>query len=112
MNKFLESMKSFSLVDMYGGILVFVPEYQEFVTIQFGDGTNIDILADGNDDYIMYDVYEFDGIDFVKGDGGIIEFNNEKSAYGYDIVKTIPDVLSYHYTSMPIIIPLHTFSGN
>lgn len=112
MGRFLESIKSFSLIDAFGGILIFVPKYHEFVTIQFGDGTNIDILSEDNDDYLMYDVYEFDGIEFVKGDGGMMEFNSSKSGYGYDIIKTVPDVLTYHYSDMPIIIPLHTFSGN
>lgn len=82
--EYKEILQGYSLVDNYGGILVYMPEYLEFVSVQFGDGTNLDSLSEENDDYLIYDIFEFDGIDFVKGDGGMIEFNSEKSEYGYD----------------------------
>ena len=109
--EYKEILKGYSLVDDYGGILIYLPEYLEFVSVQFGDGTNLDSLSEENDDYLMYDIFEFDGIDFVKGDGGMIEFNSEKSEYGYDIINTVVDVLFYHYEVFPKIIPIHTFSG-
>ena len=39
-------------LNAYGGILLWIPEYNEFVDAAFGDGMNLDSLEDGYNDYI------------------------------------------------------------
>ena len=38
--------------DNYGGLLLWIPKYKEFLSMHFGDGTNADDLEEGCEDYI------------------------------------------------------------
>lgn len=107
----LSKLKSFSFQNEYGGILLWIPDKNEFLSVSFGDGSNTD---DNYDDYLVITTYEFaDSVvfadHFIEKDGGQIDFNNDTSNYNYDITKTVCDVLEFMYGEIYDFIPLQTY---
>lgn len=80
-----------------GGILLQSIEKPDvFVKVYFGNGTNNDQLEDDCDDYIMIDILKIDNHgDFSVIDGGMLEFNQEKSGYEGSIINTLPDAFDF-----------------
>lgn len=80
-----------------GGILLqSIEDPNIFVKVCFGNGTNNDQLDDDCDDYIMIDILKIDNHgDFSVIDGGMLEFNQEKSRYEGSIINTLPDAFDF-----------------
>ena len=101
----LHKLNSFSFQNEYGGILLWIPSKNEFLSASFGDGSNTD---DNYDDYIFITTYEFKD-NFIEKDGGQLDFNNNTSNYNYDITKAVCDVLEFMYGNIYDFIPLQTY---
>ena len=91
------------------GILLYIPELNQFCAISFGDGTNSDSLEEGCDDYIYIACYEYVCGDFEEFDGGQLDYNTEEENYNGDITNAVYDALNFMYDDVPDFIPLHTF---
>lgn len=79
-------------------LTVFVPVQNVYLKMWFGDGTNMDTLCEGCDNYIMYNLYDSD---FEEIDGGMMEFNNYASHYVDDIRRAAVDVVDFACGRMP-----------
>ena len=80
-----------------GGIVFRVKNKENlFISIKFGDGTNGDVLEDDCDDYIMFDLLQINqDLELESFDGGMFEFNQEKSKYEGSILNALEDVLDF-----------------
>lgn len=67
------------------GVLLYLSEYDHFVSAFFGDGCNLDPddMENGYNDYINLNTYKYDPVEFIEDDGGMLMFNNEKGAATY-----------------------------
>lgn len=79
------------------GILIYIPEVKQYLSISFGDGTNGNNLCEGCNDYIYISQFEFDNGSFEEVDGGQLDFNTEVAGYNNNICNTIYDVLDFIY---------------
>lgn len=107
----IEQLKGFKNADEFfehNGILLYIPFFDHFCAISFGDGTNSDSLEKGCDDYIYIAVYQFDESDGFSEeiDGGQLDYNMETAGYGNDITNAVYDALKLIYDHVPNFIPL------
>lgn len=81
-------------INEYESILLFLPEKNEFVFMEYGSGEQLlwEDRKAGYDDYINIQTYSFDG-DFNEEDGGLLMFKNEER----NIYRHIDDVLMEMY---------------
>ena len=105
-------------IDSYGGLLLWVPKYKEFLSMHFGDGTNADELEEGCEDYIYYTQFDIsdgvdvacdESIDLEETDGGQMDIPNA-DVYDNDISKVIPDLLQFIYSEFIEVIPIQFYS--
>lgn len=78
-------------------ILLYIPEFKEYLAFSFGDGTNGDNLCEDCDDYIYITQHEFNNGEFEEVDGGQLDFNTEEKGYNNNICNAIFDVLDFIY---------------
>lgn len=107
-----ELLKEFSGTDM-SGILLYVPIFQEFISISFGSGNNLSIEDEeaGCDSYISYMLHRYSDPEFENNvDGGMLPFNSEEKGYGTDITNAVYDTLCFIYIDIPEFIPLKLFN--
>ena len=84
------NFKNFSVPkDNFGGILLWIPEYKEFLSMHFGDGTNADELEDGCEDYIYYEQLD--------------------PEYDDTISHAIPDLLLFVYDRFTEVVPIKVY---
>ena len=96
--KAIDNFKEFENdIPWYGGIVFRVKNKENlFISIKFGDGTNGDVLEDGCDDYIIFDLLQINqDLELETFDGGMFEFNQEKSKYEGNILNALEDVLDF-----------------
>ncbi len=79
-------------------LTVFVPVQNVYLKMWFGDGTNMDTLCEGCDNYIQYNMYNSD---FEEIDGGQMDFNDYSSHYVDDIRRAAIDVVDFACGRMP-----------
>ena len=94
----LEKFKEYdNTIPWVGGIVFAVKNHKNlFISIKFGDGTNGDVLEDDCDDYIMFDLLQINqDLELESFDGGMFEFNQEKSKYEGSILNALEDVLDF-----------------
>ena len=89
--------------DKYDGVMLWVPDVEEFITIAFGNGSNSGTLEDGCEDYIYFNQYTVDqdtiGDDIMElpeTDGGQMDIESI-DIYDGNIFKAIPDILDFVY---------------
>lgn len=108
------NFKNFSVPkDNFGGILLWIPEYKEFLSMHFGDGTNADELEDGCEDYIYYEqldpeYYDYDSIKLEENDGGQMDIPNA-AVYDDTISHAIPDLLLFVYDRFTEVVPIKVY---
>lgn len=103
--------------DVYGGLLLWIPEYKEFLSFHFGDGTNFDFLEDGCEDYIYYEQFDIcpafesgdEELEFKEKDGGQMDIPNAY-IYNDNIREAIPDLLLFIYDKFTEVIPIQFYS--
>lgn len=88
--------------DNFGGILLWIPEYKEFLSMHFGDGTNADELEDGCEDYIYYEQFD------PEYDCGQMDIPNA-AVYDDTISHAIPDLLLFVYERFTEVIPIKVY---
>ena len=86
----LESM--LSNIPKSDQLTVFVPAQNVYIKMWFGDGTNMDVLCEGCDNYIQYNMYDSD---FEEIDGGQMDFNSYSKYYVDDIRRAAIDVVDF-----------------
>ena len=94
----------------YGGILLWIPENNEFVDAAFGDGSNLDSLTEGNNDYIYIEITRFDRGFCDAENCGIMSLNTEEDNFTYDITKWVYDILERIYFDVPDFVHIKTYS--
>lgn len=105
------NFKNFSVPkDMFGGILLWVPEYKEFLSMHFGDGTNADELEDGCEDCIYYEQLDSEcdcngSIELEENDDGQMDIPNA-AVYDDAISHAIPDLLLFVYERLTEVVPI------
>lgn len=104
----LEKLKPFANNEL-DGIMLYLPFYDTYFSVAFGNGTNIDVLEEGCNDYLYIVLYEYNGVDFEETDGGQLDFNTEEEQYDEDITKAVYDALRFFYDETLDFIPLHLF---
>lgn len=108
------NFKNFSVPkDNFGGILLWIPEYKEFLSMHFGDGTNTDELEDGCEDYIYYEQLDpeydcDDSIELEENDGGQMDIPNA-AVYDDTISHAIPDLLFFVYDRFTEVVPIKVY---
>ena len=102
MERNLKDIMNFS-PDEYDGVILWIPDAEEFLAMSFGNGSNSATLEDGCEDYIYFNQYEIDadtiGDDFMQlsnSDGGQMDIENI-DIYDGNIIKAIPDILEFIY---------------
>lgn len=104
--------------DNYGGLLLWLPEYKQFLSMHFGDGTNLDVLEEGCEDYIYYTQFDIDNeadidwdesIDLEEVDGGQMDIPSADE-YDCNIKNVIPDMLQFIYGKYTEVIPIQFYS--
>ena len=81
-----------------GGILLWLPDYQKFISIAFGNGSNLldEDEYEGYVDYIYIETYEWDDGEFIDDNGGQMMLDQKSTdKYNYDITLAVPDVLEF-----------------
>lgn len=97
------------------GVLIFFPSIGKFLSVAFGDGSNADVLEEGSTGYLYLNSYIYDGIAYQDDDGGILEFDEEKSReYGSEIVNAVFDAANYLFGTgtadmIPAFVPIQAF---
>ena len=114
-NQMMErNFKNFDVpIDSYGGLLLWVPKYKEFLSMHFGDGTNADELEEGCEDYIYYTQFDLEDpfeagdeeLTLEETDGGQMDIPNA-DVYDNDISKVIPNLLQVIYSEFIEVIPI------
>ena len=112
------NFKNFNVpIDSYGGLLLWIPKYKEFLSMHFGDGTNSDVLEDGCEDYIYYTQFDIDGetyvdcdesIDLEETDGGQMDIPSA-DVYNNDISEVIPDLIRFIYSEFIEVVPIQFY---
>lgn len=97
-------------LNTYGGILLWIPEHNEFVDAAFGDGMNLDSLEDGYNDYIYIEVTRFDRGFYDTENYGIMPLNTEEENFTYDITKWVYNILERLYFDVPDFVHIKTYS--
>lgn len=92
--------------DNYGGLILWLPGYKQFLSMHFGDGTNCDTLEEGCEDYIYYTQFD---IDLEEVDGGQIDIPSADE-YDCNIKNVIPDMLQFIYGKYTEVIPIQFYS--
>lgn len=104
--------------DNYGGLILWLPEYNQFLSMHFGDGTNCDTLEEGCEDYIYYTQFDIDNgtdvdwnesIDLEEVDGGQMDIPSADE-YDCNIKNVIPDMLQFIYGKYTEVIPIQFYS--
>lgn len=96
LNQQLERFKSEMEGDNSGGLLLFIPEREQFVRISYGTGDNLsseDIEA-GYDDYLYISIDEFDDGWVEDVDGGQMLLKMEEWGH-HNICQHIKDGLEF-----------------
>jgi hypothetical protein len=100
-----------------GGILLWLPDHQKFISLAFGDGSNLldEDEDEGCVDYIYIEIYEWDDGELIEDDGGEMMLDQENvDEYNYDITRAVPDVLKFMDLNLdgeeiPNFIPLQKY---
>ena len=103
--------------DSYGGLLLWIPKYKEFLSMHFGDGTNADELEEGCEDYIYYTQFDLEDpfeagdeeLTLEETDGGQMDIPSA-DAYNNDISEVIPDLLRFIYDDYIEVVPIQFYS--
>ena len=110
-NELIRSLSRYSFTDECGGILLWIPKFEEFLSVSFGDGSNCD---DEFDDYLLITTYSFcDSVvspdHFLEKDGGQLDFKESEAMYKNDITNNVFDALEFMYGEVCDFIPLKTY---
>lgn len=110
-NKTIEELtKEFGKVDDGIGIMLWIPEYQQYLAISNGDGTNSDVLEECCNDYVYYAQYEYSCAEFVEVDGGQLDYNTSEINYNDNLIEAIPEILNMAYDDAETqFVLLHTW---
>lgn len=104
--------------DSYGGLLLWIPKYKEFLSMHFGDGTNADELEEGCEDYIYYTQFDIsddadidydESIDLEETDGGQMDIPSA-DVYDCNIRNAIADMLQFIYGKYVEVVPIQFYS--
>lgn len=104
--------------DNYGGLLLWIPKYKEFLSMHFGDGTNADELEEGCEDYIYYTQFDISDdadidydelIDLEETDGGQMDIPSA-DVYDCNIRNAIADMLQFIYGKYVEVVPIQFYS--
>lgn len=68
---------------MKKGVLLYLPDFDLFISVFFGDGSNLNPKDVWHNDYIHMTSYKYDTVEFAKVHEGMIRFNNEKGTVAY-----------------------------
>ena len=103
--------------DDYGGIVLWIPECREFLSMHFGDGTNADVLEEGCEDYIYYTQFDIgngadidwdESIDLEEIDGGQMDIPNVDE-YDCNIRNAIADMFQFIYGKYMEVVPIQYY---
>ncbi len=103
----LQRFKSKMEGDSSGGLLLFVPEREQFVRISYGTGDNLssEDIEEGYDDYLYISIDEFDDAWEEEIDGGQMLLKIEEEWNGhYNICQHIKDGLEFMDISENVVV--------
>lgn len=99
MNKFISKKAALAKLSGFAGehdqILLFIPDWQYFLSVSFGDGSNSDTLSDDCDSYLYLNAFEYDGYEFIDKDGGIMAYSEARKHYDAEIANAVFDAIGY-----------------
>lgn len=89
-----------------GGLLLFVPEREQFVRISYGTGDNLssEDIEQGYDDYLYISVDEFDDEWIEDVDGGQMLLKMEEEWGHHNICQHIADGLEFIGITEDVIV--------